>query len=366
MSRKEPPSDKIERGADNESIEFHRNADLITELGDGIQAFVGLIAGLFSLQDTIILIDEPEAFLADPIARRLGFELTKIAEERKAALIIATHRADFIMGCLEASNDLKIIRLTYLDQKATAREIETNVIREFNTNPCLRSSAAIKGLFHKGVIVAEAHGDRVFYDEVNRRLINISKGIKDVLFIDSGGGIDQIFKTISPLRQMGVPTAAIVDMDFIKKGNKKKKDNNNEDSRWDQLVAACQISANDLSFLKEMRERGIQIFDKIKKNNEPCPYVHGGINNISDETEKDDVKNLIDTLSNYGLFVVPTGALESWIPGLKKGPEWHNGWLKNVGDPAVDSFNSWWGLNKWSFMHKIAEWINDPNRKGVG
>ena len=156
-----------------------------------------------------------------------------------------------------------------------------------------------------------------------------------------------------------------IPLNYIKKGNKKKKNNTNEDSCWDQLIGACQIS-RDLLSLNALREKVLQSFEKIKKNNAPCPYVHGGIKNITDEQEKNDTEKLIDTLADHGLFIVSTGALESWIPELTKGPEWHNGWLEKVGDPAVNNFNSWWGLNKWSFMQKIAEWINGPNRKGVG
>ena len=36
------------------------------------------------------------------------------------------------MGCIETSSDPKIIRLTYENQKATAREVETDIIRQFN------------------------------------------------------------------------------------------------------------------------------------------------------------------------------------------------------------------------------------------
>lgn len=254
MSQEEPRNDDVERGNGDESIEFHKKAFLINDLGDGIQSFVGLIAGLYSLKDTIILIDEPEAFLAPSIARRLGRELTEITQERKVSLIIATHSADFIVGCIEASNESKIIRLTYQSQKATAREVEPNVIKEFNTNPCLRSSSAIRGLFHKGVIVTEGHRDRVFYDEINRQLIPKfgHKSMEDVLFIDSGGGLNMIYKTLGPLRKMGVPTVAIVDIDFLIKS----------DPEWENLIGACQIIREAGEQYKKEQAEIVQAFKK--------------------------------------------------------------------------------------------------------
>lgn len=377
MSRKPPPSNEVERGGDNNSIEFHKNADLITDLGDGVQTFVGLIAGLSCLSHTIILIDEPEAFLAPSVAKRLGREIINITQERKASLIVATHSADFVMGCIESSNEPKIIRLTYENQKASAREVETDIIREFNTNPCLRSSSAIRGLFYKGIIVTEGHRDRVFYDEVNHRLLeNKGIGATDVLFIDSGGGINMIYKTVEPLRKMGVPAVAVVDIDFITK----------PDIEWENLIKACQINNDKQEYLRkecndiiqelkstlnipvknssteEGRNKEAKKFgEKIKKK---------GINNFLNTVEAyDKTKKFIDLLAEYGLFIVPIGELESWIPELPKKPNtslsWDNDVFQKLGTPEESDFNDWWGLNKWSFMNKIAMWINDSNRKGV-
>lgn len=72
-------------------------------------------------------------------------------------------------------------------------------------------------------------------------------------------------------------------------------------------------------------------------------------------------------LADHGLFVVPAGAVESWILGLTKGPEWDNNWLEKLEPPTEQDFdnNNWWGFNKWAFINKIATWINDPNRKGL-
>ena len=184
---------------------YYEICELLTEQGDGIQAFVGIMSALLVRPQTIMLIDEPEAFLAPSIARRLGRELTKIAKKRSASLIFATHSADFVMGCVETSNDPKIVRLTYQNKEATAMEVPTETVREFNINPCLRSSSAIRGLFHKGVVVTEAHGDRVFYDELNHQLVRNNRGIEDVLFIDSGGGINQIVTPQVPQQPKLVP-----------------------------------------------------------------------------------------------------------------------------------------------------------------
>jgi len=57
--------------------------------------------------------------------------------------------------------------------------------------------------------------DRAFYDEMNRRLELKSRGIKDALFLN-GQNKQTIYRLIQPLRRLGIPAAAVVDLDMIK------------------------------------------------------------------------------------------------------------------------------------------------------
>ncbi len=100
---------------------FTQGATLISELSDGVQAYTGLVAAVMSLPHRILLIDEPEAFLHPPLAKRLGRDLADLATERDASLVVATHSADFLMGCLEANPNVVIVRLTYENRVATSR-----------------------------------------------------------------------------------------------------------------------------------------------------------------------------------------------------------------------------------------------------
>lgn len=343
---------------------FYEECPLITEQGDGIQAFVGILSAILVRPQTIILIDEPEAFLAPSIARVLGRELTKIAQERNASLIVSTHSADFVMGCVEVldSDNAKIVRVSYQEQKAMAREVEASVISEFETNPCLRGSSALRGLFHKGIVVTEGHRDRVFYDEVNKRLqrYDSHKGMEDILFIDSGGGLNMVYKTIEPLRKIGVPAAAIVDFDFI----------TTSDREWDNLIDACQIDKESdrykekCKFVRESAKRN-EISKQLKKNG----YEFS--KKLLDEGNKTyfDTLELLKFLDEYGLFVVPIGELENWIPELSNQENRKLKWDKSVFNilqyPSKDHFETDSEFNIWKFIYKLSEWINDPNRKGV-
>jgi len=81
---------------------FHAKARHIKEASDGVQAFIGILCAVLSGDYRAILIDEPEAFLHPPLARKLGYQLTSELKSERC-LMASTHSADFLIGCLQAS-----------------------------------------------------------------------------------------------------------------------------------------------------------------------------------------------------------------------------------------------------------------------
>ena len=71
LSSRLPTTPAEEQALDATARAFHAAAPLITDLSDGVQAFVGLLSAILGLPPSILLIDEPEAFLHPPLARRM-------------------------------------------------------------------------------------------------------------------------------------------------------------------------------------------------------------------------------------------------------------------------------------------------------
>lgn len=101
-------------GQDRQSMEYrHAINDLpkVHEQGDGMRAFVGVLASVLVADRDIIFVDEPEAFLHPPQAYLLGKVL---AEETPTGrqLVVSTHSSDFLRGVLDYSSPrVRVVRI---------------------------------------------------------------------------------------------------------------------------------------------------------------------------------------------------------------------------------------------------------------
>lgn len=358
MSLRKPSSIVEEQSLDQTARAFHAAAQLITELGDGIQAFTGLLAAVLSLPHQILLIDEPEAFLHPPLARRLGANLTRVANERSASLMVATHSADFVMGCLESSASPTVVRLTYEGAIATARTLSPSDLRAFTLDPLLRSTGALRGLFHRAVIVTEADRDRAFYDEINRRLqeSSPSRGISDAVFLNAQNW-QTTHKIAGPLRRLGIPAPIVLDIDTIADGTQ-------HSSVWKKIYDACDIPTEMQASLDAER---VIINDFVQAISR-LAFKANGLNSLA-ESAKVVTQQHLTNLATFGVFVVPVGEVEAWLPqlGAAKGKVlWLGDIFTKLGnDPTAAAYIKPSVGEVWGFCEKIALWANNPTRLGI-
>ena len=215
------PTNDLERSFSDEAISYFGGATLLAEMSDGIKSFTGIVASMYTGEPRIVLIDEPEAFLYPPLAALLGKEIASAAQSQNKKVFASTHSSNFLMGCIQSGAPINIVRLTYTNQTATARLLPKARILEMMRRPLLRSTRILEALFYEFVIVTEADTDRAFYQEINERLLAESddRGIKNCLFINAQNK-QTIWEIVKPLRTLGIPTVAIVDIDAIKDGGK--------------------------------------------------------------------------------------------------------------------------------------------------
>lgn len=349
------PPNGIERSLSEETMAFMNNATLVDQFSDGVKAFTGMVTEMVAGRPRVLLIDEPEAFLHPALARRLGQEVARAAKAEDRHVFISTHSPAFLMGCIQSGAPVTIVRLTYRDGVATSRVLTNDELIPLMRNPLLRSAGVMEALFFEHVVVTESDADRAFYQEINERLLleHDSRGIPNCLFLNAQN--KQTLKTIvAPLRALGIPVAAIADIDVLKDGGQV----------WTSLAQAASLPdllSGPLGQVRgQLKERLVATGKEMKRD--------GGIDLLHGK-DREAAGEFLDQLGAYGIFVVPGGELESWLKPLGAsghGPTWLVNMFSAMGEASVQAtYVRPASDDVWSFMGLVSRWLLRPDRKGI-
>lgn len=342
-----PPIDSLEEQSLNDrSREFHGQAQSLELASDGMKAFLGLVAAVLCSDHKLMLIDEPEAFLHPPLAGTLGKELAQIAEERAGNVLVSTHSEHFLMGAIESGADIDIVRLTYGGGLSTARVLRAIDLSVMMRDPLLRSTGMLSALFHSSAIICEGDLDRAAYSEVSRRLGDAGRpSCKDAVFL-SAHGKDAVHRMVAPLRKLGIPAAAVVDLDMVQEG------------LFGELLKSCGLPDGVWQGKRDVAARVAEAcrIDGVRLKD---VGVGGCPNNV-----RDALSVLVEELQQWGLFLVPSGELEKWLQNLQLTANTKRGWLykffEKIGsDPSADEYVRPGSGDVWGFVEAIAQWTNN-------
>lgn len=342
-----------EQSFNSTSRAFFSEARHIKDTSDGVQAYTGIVTAVVAGNYHTILVDEPEAFLHPPLARKLGRNLARLTADKRGSLIASTHSSDFLLGCVQGSHSVRVVRLEYSQGKSSARSIDPVLLKSFFKRPLMRSSNVISGLFHDGVVVVESDNDRVFYNEIYHRLLEENEGYPAILFVNAQNK-QTIQEILKPMRQFGVPCVGIPDIDVVKDGGK----------TWTNWLNATNVPSAMHQALSHQR---IAIDAALKGSGQDMK-LSGGIN-ILNEQDRLAANLLFDNLDKFGLFVVRQGELESWLPTLHvpgQKTDWTVRMLDALGTDKEDANYVYPSDGDvWDFMRRIVAWVQNPSRLGM-
>lgn len=344
---------------------------------DGIRAFAGLLLTLITVRHPVLMLDEPETFLHPPQARLLGEYLARLRGDGQ--LFIATHSLDILLGLLQQSAArVLVVRLSRRDERTSALVVDPDAVRGLWRDPWLRFSRALDGLFHEGVVVCEGDTDSQFYSAVSYHLArqrtdtapntNVSNSDDatpheddavteeplpefsanpfDVMFTYAGG--KQRIKMISTaLSAVRVPVRCIVDFDVL-----------NNEATLRQLVKSLGHGYPiELEQMRRLVDAGIRgqhaaptigraraaieqalsgpddapigaaITSAIDAALEPPAGWAAAKKKGRSEVPAGDATVALDSLlaelKQRGIYVVPSGAVESWVKSAShRGTAW--------------------------------------------
>lgn len=308
--------------------------ETLDDQGDGFKSFVGVALGIILSEGRVILLDEPEAFLHPTQARVLGEWIGNYSKSYGTQIILATHSADILEGILSSKQKPSIFRLNRTNDKTVYNQISSKITSQLASMPLVSSQPIQESIFYRSVIVCEGDKDRVVYKGVYSQEFDK----REHLFVGAFGK-HAIKKIIEPLRAANIPVCAVTDIDIL-----------NSETVFKELIESLRPSEDFSAFLQIRRNVAksvedmdeTQVFENIKvevqklsenlKNNtvnltevrRSLVRIHEGSGkwkiikkNGLDEIPKDvreDAKTLLKDLKEIGLFVVPVGELESWIP----------------------------------------------------
>lgn len=344
-----------ERSFEDETVAYMKAAPSLDQFSDGVRAFCGLMLHMHVGVPKVLIIDEPEAFLAPPLAHALGKELASAALEENKQVFVATHSANFLMGAISAGAPVNIIRLTYDGRVGQARALPASDLAALMNTPILRSANVLSALFYRGVVVGEGDSDRAFYQECNERLLAAgdARAAADTLFLNANGK-DVVPLIVEPLRRLGIPAATVVDLDVL----------NQPGDSWTRHLRACGIPLPDHQPFGVRRNNANIALETVDKD-----YKRRGGLSLLEGASKAAAEALLCELRRYGMFVVEQGEVEAWLDGLDISRNKQT-WLRNIfdkmgSDPAQSDYVRPGSDDVWDFLGAIANWLANTSRLGM-
>lgn len=289
--------------------EYYDKVSVLPKLqdqGDGMRSFASILLDTFTSEHSITLIDEPEAFLHPPQARVLGKMLAKNSSIDRQ-LFISTHSEDFLQGLLDADNEnVTVIRINRIDDINKMNILVNSEIKKLWSNPLLRYSNILSGLFHEKVIVCESDYDCLFYQAVMNAIYE-SKGkiAPDILFSHCGGK-SRAKDVVEALRAVNVPVVAICDFDLLNSSREFKSLIEAFGENWENVFS------NDMKI----------IYDSMNAKNSSGDNAWVQIKKIGKAGFTGDAPaayEKVETMcKKIGLFVVPVGEMKCFDKTVNK------------------------------------------------
>lgn len=317
---------------------------LVQGQGDGIRAFVGILLNALVADRDALFIDEPEAFLHPPQAAMLGRIL---ASETPAdrQLFISTHSTDFLRGLLEeADTRVRVVRITRDGDTNRIAELSPRSVSEVWSDPLLRYSKVLDGLFHDGVVVCEGDADCRFYSAMIEA-VNKGQPRPDLWFV-YGAGKSRIAAIIRALGAIKVPIRVVADFDILNNEQPLRQVFEGLGGAWNAIQQDWNIVTKAVvqkrpQLNKSDAERAVQGLLAANKedvlSDETLTKLRGVLRSASAWAEaKKTGRRFIPTgdatqayirldaaLKSVGLHVVGVGEVEGFCPSVGgHGPQW--------------------------------------------
>jgi hypothetical protein len=313
-----------------------RLGKLLEQQGDGIRSYLGIVAEMQAMSHPVILVDEPEAFLHPPQAKRLGRTIVSELEKDRQGFL-ATHSSDFLQGVLSSGSDrIRVIRLDWRSSTQTLTVLNNRQLTEAISHPSIANTNLLDSLFFDQTVVCEGDADCKIFDWLLRGEYSDTQPDR---FWFSAGGKHQIPKIVNLLHSFELDWRVILDLDAL--------------TDWSALATLAKLKGLDLSPRKKRIESALraiappdlgklrlaaanaltaqteddgalrEVSRILEGRKFSAPLKQYGLAAIRNGQERQDVETLLNDLRDVGICLLRKGELESYVPSVgPHGPAW--------------------------------------------
>jgi hypothetical protein len=349
-----------------------------------------MVTAILSSKRPVTLVDEPEAFLHPPQAFQVGRFLARQASEARQ-IFVATHSADVLRGILAERSDLSVIRLNRHAHRLSLHRLDPDELKEIVCDPLLSSARVFEGLFYSAAMIVEADADARFYHAVARR----RHPELDVHVVNADNK-QTVPKIIRHYRRMGIPAAAVVDLDVLNNSGefstqceacfmsevetaevvdlqqriKNSIESSDNQGRISSTLDGIGTLQAQVKALRELANRSTnrseqdRLLDRIRREClrlADCAKQWRDVKQSGRSALADDVKEcfdeLLETCAAHGLFINDAGELEGMLvdvgmPYSTNKREWIQAALKLVQNIEIDDKK-----NPGRFVSRICQYL---------
>ena len=319
----------------------------LSQQGDGMRSFASVVLHLLApASPSILLLDEPEAFLHPPQARLLG-EIIATEKAPQAQLFLATHSPDVLQGLVNvAPEHLRVLRMQRDGNENRVKELDKELVKRISYDPIMRYSSVLSGLFHERVIICESDADCMFYSSILDLPEVHGETHPDVLFVHAGGK-DRMATLAKTLVALDVPVDIVADIDLLNDEHVLKSTIEVLDGDWDLVKPLSEAVRKAIEEHKpwlnaiEVKKGIEEILQRTPASGEFPKKLRSEINKLFRKASPwDAVKAGGETVipsgeatkkylelqrlcGQVGLWIVPVGELEGFCKSVGgHGPRW--------------------------------------------
>lgn len=368
-----------------------REYRLIEDEGDGFKSYIAICLTLLLGRRPVVLIDEPEMCLHPPQAYALGRFIGKHGVSTDRTTFVATHSSHVLRGMIEETEQLEVLRLSRIRSRFTGRRVSKEILKASIEKPSTKSESILDGLFAEAVTVVESEGDRLVYGTTWDKIAGDFR--HDIHFV-SVGGLGGIADPCVLYRNLKIPVCVAADLDVIRELGtfasilkavapaEVAQELMGECRRiidavkalgpiYDEAHTRKELSDilgetldwKDANQLQRIRSTlsdlggGLSLTSRLKK----------GLDSLKSYSVYHDLVAFLNRCRSYGVFLVPVGELEDWVPHLvadgpskKKKAEWANYAANRIRD-ATNGQN-----DVWDFVRQMASFQRDEALRLAG